>query len=63
MYGGECQLNTFCGKKIVQQREPQREHIALPRPEGLIYDAQGAAVARVATTRRGDHDGVGCKID
>lgn len=42
----------------MQQRQPERKHVSLPRPEGLIDYAQGAAVAGVATTRRGDHGGV-----
>lgn len=50
---------TFLGEEITQKRQPEGEHIALARPEGLIHYAQGAAVAGVATTRRGDHGGVG----
>lgn len=47
----------------MKQRQPEGKHVSLPRPEGLIYYAQGAAVAGVATTRRGDHGGVvGCEM-
>lgn len=48
-------VHTFPLHKFAQHVQPQEQHLALPRPEGFIDHAQGAAVAGIATTRRADH--------
>lgn len=50
-------VHTFSLHKFAQHVQPQEKHLALPRPEGFIDHAQGAAVAGIATTRRADHGG------
>jgi len=41
---------TFRSDKLRKQRQTQAEHLPLPRPEGLVDDAQRPPIARLTTS-------------